>query len=403
MIKLYTTPVFSPADAGGAATADASAGASETVQGSEMARVVQSMIVPKKEADATLLKKKGPPPEEAAAEPEEQARPVGDDTAPRKDAGDTSEEVGSEEPDGGQSEDDDDFDAFSSVGSTSDASQGEDDDSRDAQRFTVTVDGNEVEVTLDDLRRSYAGSQAIERRLQEATEHRNAVEQERNALNAERATFIAETQSTREAFAHSIQALKALIAAPQVKRPDPALRQSNPTQYALAMADFQQDQERVNTLALEVDKKLAEYNQYRQETLVQTKQQESQKLAQAMPALLDPTRGPVIQKRIATAAAKAGFTQQEIAMAADHRLFLMAAAAGEYWRMMDKQKAAREQAAKQQAQAQTAVSARGSTVVTPQNRAKTEMANRMNKAATSGDVKDIAATLIVPKPKARRN
>lgn len=418
-MRMFSRPVFAPEGADtGVATPVATGGKDVVSDGTtSLSTIAQTLIVPKKSSDVTPA---GQGQEAEEVKPRAKAKAPDDDDAaedghgasdaepkpqkPAKEAApDDDEDAGGDDLTGGQA-DDEDFDPFSPAGSTVSDTQGatDDDGTPDAERHTVKVDGQDVEVTLGELKRAFSGAKAVEQRLEQAAADRAKIDTDRTALNAQIAEFQAETQANREAFAQGLLALKAVIAAPKVKRPDPALRQTNPAAYAAAFADWQADQLEVQSRAAYVDEAIAKYNTDKVEALNATKQAEAAKLVQVMPVLADPAKGPLTMKRIAAAATKAGFTTAEVSAAADHRLFVLAAMAGEYLRMKDKQATAREMAAKQAARQQTAVSAKGATTATPAGRAQTLHANRVNQAKRTGAVDDVAASLIVSKPKARR-
>lgn len=359
----------------------------------EMDRLVHALIVPKEPAATRKPQEPGP-----SADPEPTAKGAGEgnDAEDEGTAGDDGEPSGSGAQPGGQA-DDEDFDAFGSAAGSEGTQGSDDEDDPDAEKYTVKVDGQEEQVTLTDLMKAYSGSKAIERRLQEATEAKTAVETERATLTSAKAALDAETLANREKFAHGLTMLKALVARPAVKQPDPALKASDPSRYTLAMLEYQQDQERVRNTEAQVDEMLNGYEAKRQTDAKAYREAEGLKLVQAMPVLTDPVKGPVVAKRIHSAAIKAGFTPQEVSQASDHRMFMLAAMAGEYLRMVEK----RTQANPQPAQT-TNVSAKGATQPTPQSRQRTLMANKVNKAHATGAVSDVAAMLIVPKPKSGR-
>ena len=65
----------------------------------------------------------------------------------------------------------------------------ESEESEEPQTFTVKVDGKEVTVTLDELQQGYSRTQDYTRKTQQIAEVRKQVEQESQAIRAERAQY----------------------------------------------------------------------------------------------------------------------------------------------------------------------------------------------------------------------
>lgn len=103
---------------------------------------------------------------------------------------------------------------------------GEDDDDEQDEgpqehRFTVKVDGVEVDVTLDDLKRSYSGQAYIQKGMQEAAEAKEQAE----------AAFL-QLPEGRNAIADLYQRMQAGQLAPAPTPPDPDLLNTNPFGYS---------------------------------------------------------------------------------------------------------------------------------------------------------------------------
>lgn len=84
------------------------------------------------------------------------------------------------------------------------ADEGDEEQPGDAQLYTVKVDGEEVQVTLDELTKGYSRQADYTRKSQALAEERNAFAAERQELNKERAQYstllVALRQQTMEAL-----------------------------------------------------------------------------------------------------------------------------------------------------------------------------------------------------------
>lgn len=79
----------------------------------------------------------------------------------------------------------------------------EDEDTEDADpepisKFTVKVDGTEVEVSLDDLKRSYSGQAYIQKGMQEAAEAKKQATALYDTLQKQQSEFLAVVQQVQQ-------------------------------------------------------------------------------------------------------------------------------------------------------------------------------------------------------------
>ena len=185
-----------------------------------------------------------------------------------------------------------------------------DDDVSDApSMFTVKIDGNEIEVTEEELKRGYSGQQYIQTQMQKVAESRKEAEQIFNQLAQERAQVQQALQMLQDGT----------FAAPPVA-PDEALFQTDPLQYMeQKLAYDKQVTEYQSRLG-----QLQEHAQANQETMNQARQvylaREAEMLQGFAPELFDETNGEANRKALVDSAVEAyGFTAEEMGMVVDHR------------------------------------------------------------------------------------
>ena len=366
--NLFNRATFAPEDGGGSANPETPSG---------MDALVSSLFVPSD--DDTKRKSQVTPDEDVAPS----GATAADDTTTEADA-----EAGSGGDEGGTP--DDGFDPFSDENTDTEAD--EQGDTPDAQKFAVMVDGQEVEVTLAELKRRYSGEGAIERRLQEATAARTEANTLRQQAAAAKAEVDAETQTARERLVHVLGAVKELIAKPTVRQPDPALAQKDPTKYLIAMEAYRADQAAVNTKAGVIDQIISDYEGQRETAYAETRQAEAIKLAEALPALRDPQKAPKVRELIVAGAKGVGFTESDISMASDHRLFIMAAKAAKYDQLMRAKKGNGQQ--KEVAKPLPAGQGR---IANPARSDAAKTARAFQTARADPSVDNLVATLFVPK------
>lgn len=252
----------------------------------------------------------------------------------------------------------------------------------------VTVDGEGREVTLADLKRAYSGEGAIEKRLQVATETKKQAESLKVQVEQE-------LNSGRQNLVKAFTAFESMMFQPQIPQPNPALQQSNPTQYLIQLENWRAEQGELQAKRSKVQQAVALFQQQEAEQLNQMKADAAQRLVEAMPVLRDPVKGPEIQRMMVDAARAYQFNDMELANIADHRMYLVLADAAAYRQLKAKGQAAPQ---KQTKAAVTMRPGSAKTLATATAVARNQKA-ALETARKSGRVEDIAATMLVRKPK----
>jgi hypothetical protein len=284
-------------------------------------------------------------------------------------------------------------DADSDATATDDAAN-EDDENFETIQLTddtlipVTVDGEGREVTLADLKRAYSGEGAIEKRLQVATETKKQAESLKVQVEQE-------LNSGRQNLVKAFTAFESLMFQSQVPQPNPALQQTNPTQYLIQLENWRAEQGELQEKRSKVQQAVSLFQQQEAEQLNQMKANAAHRLVEAMPVLRDPVKGPEIQRMMVDAARAYQFNDAELSEIVDHRLYLVLADAAAY-----RQLKAKGQAAPQKQTKATVTMRPGTskTVAAASSIARNQKA-ALETARKSGRVEDIAATMLVRKPK----
>lgn len=258
----------------------------------------------------------------------------------------------------------------------------------------VTVDGETIEVTLAELAKRYSGEGAIDKRLQDVAEERNAVTAERQQLFQERQTVQQERQNDRQNLLRTIQTMESYLFAPRVEKPNAALQATNPQQYLLQQSNYQEDQQRIHDLRGEVGNLMqgqaAQQAQQKQHDLANA----AQELTRLMPELRDPKKGPAVQQEIVAGAEAYGFSQQELQMVTDPRMFVVLRDAARHRALQSSSTVRPTRSAGNRVKPMTPTGRRPAT-----SAAKKEEAQRLKRARTSGKTSDVAKTMLVRKPR----
>ena len=177
------------------------------------------------------------------------------------------------------------------------------------QMFTVKVDGNELEVNLDELKRGYSGQQYIQQQMGKVAESRKEAEAVYYQLAQERAQVQQALQLLTDGT----------LSTPPVA-PDEALFNSDPLQYMELKLQYDKDaaeyQNRLGSLQQQVAVNQEQHAQMRQAYLAK----EAEMLQGYYPELFDEEKGAETRDQlVSTAAESYGFTPEELTAVMDHR------------------------------------------------------------------------------------
>lgn len=231
-------------------------------------------------------------------------------------AGDEPEAVEDDEPEA-QAEDEE----------SDPADDEEDGDEPEPQpTYTVKIDGQEVEVSVDELVRGYSRTQDYTRKTMAVAEERKALRSEAEAIRVERAQY-----------AQLLSALQQQVSPQLEQEPDWArLRAEDPIEYAAQWADWQQHQQRLQAIQYERSR-VAEMQQREQVGRMQEALEvEAAQLAEAIPEWRDPARARTEKGAVVEYAARIGFTPEELKQVYDHRAVVALRKAMLYDRLMEK-------------------------------------------------------------------
>jgi hypothetical protein len=204
--------------------------------------------------------------------------------------------------------------------------------------YTVKVDGEEKDVTADELVKSYQLEQAAQRRMQEAAEIRKNSEADANALAQQ-----------RQQYAEALETLQGTLNSADDKPREywEKLSEEDPIQYMRereAVRDRKEAIEKVNLERQRIGSEQQEQAMRQQQALLQSEQE---KLLKALPAWKDPEVASKEKAAIVTYAQRQlGFSDSDIGNMVDSRAVLAIRKAYLYDELMDKKPAAQKKVSK---------------------------------------------------------
>ena len=190
----------------------------------------------------------------------------------------------------------------------------ESDDSEDPAEdvHTVKVDGEEKQVTLDELKRSYSGQQYIQKGMQQAAEVKKQAEEAYYALMRERESVQTLVQ----------QAQSGINLIPPVE-PDSAKFEDDPLGYMEAKIQYDNQVKEYNANAAKFQEVLNRQSEAEQIARAEYARQEANKLVEVIPELADAGKASKFKESIMKAASHYGYSPEEVAAISSSRDFVV--------------------------------------------------------------------------------
>ena len=186
-------------------------------------------------------------------------------------------------------------------------------DYAEPEKITVKVDGEEISVTLEDLKRSYSGQGKIQKGMQEAAEARKQAQHMQEQMNAVAQRLSAMYQQVQETGF-----------VPRPTEPTRELFDSDPIGYMEAKMQYDADIKAYN----EQQGQMMQLRQYQQQQMAQANQarlaQETELLAEKIPEFSDPEKaGKLREDLVKTASEFYGYSPEDLSGVTDHRALLV--------------------------------------------------------------------------------
>ena len=187
----------------------------------------------------------------------------------------------------------------------------EQDEQEEPQKFRVKAAGEEREVTLDELIKSYQLGTDYTKKSQAVAEERKAVEAERQRIE--------EAKYLRDQYAERLQVIEQMLnQQPEAENLD-YLKENDPIGYAVKVAELSQREKQLAQVQAERQRIAQQQEQERQEQLSHVIQAEARKLAEVIPDYADPKKGEAMRRELREFGLKVGFSDQELAGVYDSR------------------------------------------------------------------------------------
>ena len=187
-------------------------------------------------------------------------------------------------------------------------SEEEPDDQTEPNTYTVKVDGEDVNVTLNDLTKSYSGQQYIQKGMKQAAESRKQAEEAYNGLNQQRAQLEQLMQQVQQ---------QGVMAPPTP--PTKELLADDPLGYIEKDAQFREDMGKYQHQQQQLGQQHQAMQQAQEQANKANLQNQQQELKRLIPDFAEAKKAPKLKDSLIEHGIKRNFTEAEINSVVDAR------------------------------------------------------------------------------------
>ena len=192
--------------------------------------------------------------------------------------------------------------------------------------YKVVVDGQEQEVTLDELMKGYSRQSDYTRKTEKLSQDRKSVEELKNEYTRQNE----EAKIKRDQYEQQLHVLSQHLQASENNVDLDQLYRDDPAEYVRAKAEQDRRKELLQASIQEQEKIRAEKQEEQNRNYNVYLDQQRKLLAEKLPIYADKEKGREFVKNLTNYAKEIGFTDQEINMLVDHRSVIMLANAYRY-------------------------------------------------------------------------
>jgi hypothetical protein len=250
-------------------------------------------------------------------------------------------------------------------------------DAGQQELYTVKVDGEEREVTLDDLKRSFSGQAYIQKGMQEAAEAKKEAEGVYQALLNER------QQLSNLLY----QAQSGQIAQPPIP-PSRELFNNDPIGYMEAKLSYDEALQNYQNQQYQIQQVAEQQNYQMQIAQQQYLQGEMQRLAQAIPEFSDAKTASKLKEDLVQFGSKLGYSEAELSEVMDHRAILVLQKAMKYDQLVEGKSKATQKASNARPMVKPGTKKTGRTGAAKQRQ------NAQARMKKTGSIDDVAKFLL---------
>ena len=205
-----------------------------------------------------------------------------------------------------------------------DESNDEQADQSGPETFSIKVNGENVDVTLNDLKQSFSGQKYIQQGMKQAAEQRKQAEEAFNGLNQQ-----------REQLNQLMQQVEQQGVISQPTPPSKELLSADPLGYIEADATYREQMGAYQTQQQQIGQQQQAMQQAQGQAHQAHLQSQMAELQQAIPDFSDAKKAPKMKERLVKQGMAEGYTAEEIGGIVDHRAMKVLHKAMLYDQMME--------------------------------------------------------------------
>ena len=310
------------------------------------------------------------------AEPEEET-PETEEAQPTEE--EESQPVEEDESLEEESEEEEEAEDVEEAEEESEETEGEEEE----ELYAVTVNGEEVAVSLDELLSGYSRQSDYTRKTQEIANDRKEMETLQQQYNSQMSTI----QQERQHYMEALQGIITNSAEGLTKYSDvdwENLKETDPIEFVTKREELRQSQEKVQALQREQYQTQQRHEYEAQKMRANIVQEEYGKLVEKLPEWGEEDKQKTIASEIRSYASTQGFTEEELNSLVDHRSLLVLMKAEKY----DKLQKSDVKSKKLKNKPKMIRSGKGSST---EKNTKSKRSAQMKRLKQSGHLKDASA------------
>jgi hypothetical protein len=192
--------------------------------------------------------------------------------------------------------------------------------------YKVTVDGQDIEVTLNELMKGYSRQSDYTRKTKELSEDRKNVSELKNQLTRQSE----EAKIKRDQYERQLQIFAEQLRASEPQVDMDRLYNEDPAEYVRYKAEQDRRKELLEQARVEQSRILSEKLKENDQQYQSYIGEQRKLLEEKLPIYADKEKGPEFVKNLVQYAKDIGYTDPEISMLVDHRAVMMLANAYRY-------------------------------------------------------------------------
>jgi hypothetical protein len=195
--------------------------------------------------------------------------------------------------------------------------------------YAVKVDGEEIEVTFDELLKGYSRQSDYTKKTQELSEGRKEIEEAKSTYNS----ALTQMQQERE---HYVNQLNQILqnSSNNLKEYDKinwdTLKEEDPIEYVKLREDYRDGKEKMQALNQQRQMAMQQQQAEAQKVQQEAVQVERSRMVEALPEWGDPDKQKELATDVKSYALTQGFSEEELNSLIDHRSVLVLMKAAKY-------------------------------------------------------------------------